>query len=58
MSVEPRDGQVWSCDAHGAAAIESVRDFWIVAELATVAGCPAGPVDWGGVPVRFVALAQ
>jgi hypothetical protein len=58
LRVEPRDGQVWSYDSNGRVVIETLNDFWIVAEMKSHADCPTAPLAWDGIPVRFLAPAS
>jgi hypothetical protein len=57
LRVEPRGGQVWSYDSNGQVVIETLNDFWIVAQMKSRADCPTAPVAWNGVPVRFLTAA-
>ena len=57
LSVEPRNGDVWSGVQGGAYTTHQVRDYWIVVHVAGSTYCPSAPAafhSYDGVPLHFV----
>ena len=57
LSVEPRNGDVWSGTNGGAYTVHAAADYWIGVHLASPSDCPQpGPAfaSYDGVPLSFV----
>jgi hypothetical protein len=57
LTVEPRNGEVWTGTNGGAFTVHRVKDFWIVVHLEGSTFCPSAPAafhSYDGVPLHFV----